>query len=527
MLRTLRRGIEKESLRTDRDGRLADTPHPAELGSALAHPHITTDFSEAQLELITGVHVDVDACLAELTELHQFVYRHIGDEILWSASMPCGLPDDELIPLARYGASNVGRAKTVYRQGLSHRYGRRMQTISGIHYNFSLPDEGWPALQRVDGSSDPVREYRDAAYFALIRNFRRHSWLLLYLFGASPAVCSSFLEGHAHSLQTLASGTLYLPHATSLRMGPLGYQSDAQASLAVSFNCLDSYAASLSKALSEPYPAYERIGVHDGNGLYRQLATTLLQIENEFYGTIRPKRSIRPGERPLRALADRGVEYVEVRCLDIDPFFAVGIGAQTMHFLDVFLLHCLLADSAPDTPQEIAAISRNQHLVAQRGREPGLALHDGERERTLHDWGSALLAACEPIADALDAARAAGCANAQGSIGASPRPRPHRDALAAAHAALAEPSRTPSARSLEELHAHYDESFRAFALARSLANRDELLARELDAQAQARQESAAARSLAEQKRIEAADAMPFEIYRRRYLAGELGIDEAR
>ncbi len=529
-LRVLRRGIEKESLRTDRYGRLAATPHPAELGSALAHPHITTDFSEAQLELITGVHVSVDACLGELVELHQFVYRHIDDEILWSASMPCGLPDDEQIPLARYGSSNVGRAKTVYRQGLSHRYGRRMQTISGIHYNFSLPDEAWAALQRVDGSGESARAWRDAAYFALIRNFRRHSWLLLYLFGASPAACSSFLDGHPNSLETLASGTLYLPYATSLRMGPLGYQSDAQASLEVSFNCLESYAASLSKALSEPWPAYERIGVHDGNGLYRQLATTLLQIENEFYGTIRPKRSIRPGERPLHALDDRGVEYVEVRCLDIDPFFVVGIGAQTMRFLDVFLLHCLLADSPPDTPQEIAAISRNQHLVAQRGREPGLLLHDAEGERPLHAWGSELLAACAPIADALDAAHGAARPQAgseDGTESSAPRSRPHRDALEAAQAALADPSRTPSARMLQQLRAHHDESFRAFALARSLANRDELLARALDGQAQARQEQVVAASLEEQKRIEAADAMSFETYRRRYLAGELGGEDVR
>ncbi len=530
-LRDLRRGIEKESLRTGRDGRLSLTPHPAVLGSALTHPHITTDFSEAQLELITGVHADVDGCLAELIELHQFVYRQLDDEILWSASMPCGLPEDDAIPLARYGSSNVGRAKTVYRQGLAHRYGRRMQTISGIHYNFSLPDEGWSALQRVDGSSESERAYRDASYFALIRNFRRHSWLLLYLFGASPAVCSSFLAGHAHALQPLGAGTLYLPHATSLRMGPLGYQSDAQASLAVSFNCLESYAASLSKALSEPYPAYESIGVHDGNGLYRQLATTLLQIENEFYGTIRPKRSIRPGERPLRAIADRGVEYIEVRCLDIDPFYAVGIGAQTMRFLDAFLLHCLLADSAPDTPQEIAAISHNQHLVAQHGRDPALMLHDGAHERSVREWGGALLDACAPIAEALDAAHAAAGGGSSGREasnegGPPPAARPHREAIEAARAALADASRTPSARLLRELHERYDDSFRAFALARSLSNRDELLVRPLDANAHARQERSVERSLVEQKRIEATETMPFEVYRRRYLAGELGTGDA-
>ncbi|MCD6681253.1 MAG: glutamate--cysteine ligase [Burkholderiaceae bacterium] len=532
VLGALRRGVEKESLRTQRDGRLSQMPHPAALGSALTHPHITTDFSEAQIELITGVHADAQACLSELTELHQFVYRHLDGEILWSASMPCGLPADDEIPLARYGRSNLGRAKTVYRQGLSHRYGRRMQTISGIHYNFSLPDDAWRSLQHADASREDARAYRDASYFSLIRNFRRHSWLLLYLFGASPAVCSSFLDGHSHTLQPMGAGTLYLPYATSLRMGPLGYQSDAQASLAVSFNCFDSYAASLSKALSEPYPAYEDIGIHDGNGLYRQLATTLLQIENEFYGTIRPKRSIRPGERPLRALAERGVEYVEVRCLDIDPFFAAGIGTQTMRFLDAFLLHCLLADSPPDTPQEIAALSHNQHRVAQYGRDAAMLLRDGGRERSLRDWGGELLDACAPIAEALDAAQDSACddeAPDEHGSGDAARPigtRLHREALDAARAALEDPSRTPSARTLHELHTRYDNSFRAFALARSLANRDELMARALDPAAQARQERSAEQSLDEQRRIEASEAMPFEVYRRRYLAGELGTGDS-
>jgi len=225
-LKALKRGIEKESLRVRPDGTLATSPHPVRLGSALAHPNVTTDFSEAQLELITGVHDSADACLTELTEIHQFVYRAIGEELLWCASMPCRLPaDDGDIPIGRYGTSNVGRAKSIYRMGLSHRYGRRMQTISGIHYNFSLPGD-----------------VSNAAYFALIRNFRRHSWLLLYLFGASPAVCASFVEGRAHELERLSPDTFYLPHATSLRMGRLGYQSDAQSSLAVSYNNLESYA---------------------------------------------------------------------------------------------------------------------------------------------------------------------------------------------------------------------------------------------------------------------------------------------
>ncbi|HEX5738427.1 MAG TPA: glutamate--cysteine ligase, partial [Hydrogenophaga sp.] len=331
-LRGMRRGIEKESLRALPDGRLALTPHPAALGSALTHPHITTDYSESQLELITGVHESVAGCLEELNEIHQFTVRSLhkartggSDEMLWASSMPCGLPTDETIPLGRYGSSNVGRAKSVYRMGLGHRYGRRMQTISGIHYNWSLP-----GLASED-------------YFALIRNFRRHAFLLLTLFGASPAVCSSFVEGREHELQTLGERTLYMPHGTSLRMGRLGYQSEAQASLAVSYNSLEGYAASLHDALTRPWPAYEALGIRNPGGEYNQLATTLLQIENEFYGTIRPKRVIFPGERPLHALRERGVEYIEVRLMDLDPFETIGIGASTLRFLDVFLMHCLLS----------------------------------------------------------------------------------------------------------------------------------------------------------------------------------------
>src|SRR5512138_1668202 len=312
-LRSMRRGVEKESLRVLPTGALALTPHPAALGSALTHQRITTDYSESQLELITGPHRDAQGCLQELTQIHQFVYRALRDtgEMLWVGSMPCGLPTDETIPIGQYGTSNIGHAKSVYRMGLGHRYGRRMQTISGIHYNWSLPGLG------------------NDEYFALIRNFRRHSFVLLTLFGASPAVCSSFVAGREHELQPLSPQTLYLPHATSLRMGRLGYQSDAQARLSVSYNNLESYAASLQEALTQPYPAYEAIGVRNPGGEYNQLATTLLQIENEFYGTIRPKRLIKSGERPLHALRDRGVEYVEVRCMDLDPFEPLGIDAAT------------------------------------------------------------------------------------------------------------------------------------------------------------------------------------------------------
>jgi glutamate--cysteine ligase len=484
----MRRGIEKESLRAQPNGKLALTPHPAALGSPLTHPHVTTDFSESQLELVTGAHRDVQACLTELTEIHQAVTRVLadaGDEMMWVSSMPCGLPTDETIPIGRYGASNVGRAKSVYRMGLGHRYGRRMQTISGIHYNWSLP-----------GLSNEE-------YFGLIRNFRRQSFLLLVLFGASPAICSSFVEGRTHELQTLSEWTRYMPYGTSLRMGRLGYQSDAQSSLSVSYNSLEGYGESLQDALTTPYPPYEAVGVINPGGDYNQLATSLLQIENEFYGTIRPKRVIFPGERPLHALRERGVEYVEVRCMDLDPFETVGIGASTARFLDAFLLHCLLEDSPPDTPDEIAALARNQHRTAARGREPGLKLEREGAEVELMAWGAEIIDACRPIADALD--RAYG-----GSA--------HRAAVEAAHASLASPASLPSARVIDTMVREYEKSYTGFVSALSQRTRETLLDLPFSADRQAHFAKLAKESVAEQRRIEEADTMPFEIYRQEYLA---------
>jgi glutamate--cysteine ligase len=484
-LKAMRRGIEKESLRARPDGRLATTPHAAALGSPLTHAHITTDFSESQLELITGAQTSVDATLLELMHIHQVVYRAIGDEILWAGSMPCQLPPDDEIPLGHYGKSNVGLAKTIYRMGLGYRYGRRMQTISGIHYNWSLPEQG------------------NEEYFALVRNFRRSAWLLFYLFGASPAVCESFVDGNpAHGLQKLAPGTLYLPHATSLRMGRLGYQSDAQSTLAVSYNSLEEYGRSLYDALTTPYAPYEKIGVRDEKGEYRQLATSLLQIENEFYGKIRPKRRIQPGERPLHALRERGVEYVEVRLMDLDPFSPVGITAPVCRFLDVFLLHCLLSESPPDSPGEIAAINRNQDRVAGRGRELGLMLERDGREVPMKTWGAAMVAECAPIAHKVDEA-----------LGGTA----YRDAVRAAAAALEDPDALPSARVLHAMQRNHEGSYVRFVLAESLLHRGSLLGMRLAAKVEEEFADMARASLAKQRQIEAQDRVDFETYRRKYL----------
>jgi glutamate--cysteine ligase len=486
-LRGMRRGIERETLRVQPEGSLALTPHPQALGSALTHPCITTDFSESQLELITGAHDSTAAVDRELQQIHRFVARVLGDEAMWAASMPCRLPPDETIPIGRYGSSNVGRAKSIYRMGLGLRYGRRMQTISGIHYNWSLPG--------VD----------DAGYFGLIRNFRRHAFVLLRLFGASPAVCACFVEGRRHTLQAIGPDTYGLPHATSLRMGRLGYQSDAQAALNVSYNSLSGYAASLHGALTTPFPPYEAIGVRNLGGEYNQLATSLLQIENEFYGTIRPKRTIRTGERPLRALRERGVEYVEVRCMDLDPFEPTGIHLQTMQFLDIFLLHCLLSDSPPDSPEETVALSRNQHLVASHGRQAGLMLERSGSACSAQAWGQEILDELMPLAELLDR-RLGGVAHAQ--------------AVQAAQRQWAEPDTTPSARVLQVMQADFGGCFHSLALSQTQQARRHWLEQALEPEVQQRFEMAAEVSRREQRQRESADVLPFEDYRQQYLAPE-------
>jgi len=480
----MRRGIEKEGLRVLPDGTLAADAHPRALGSALTHPHITTDFSESQLELVTGVHAGIGDCLRELTDIHREVLQAIGTQRMWASSMPGHLPPDGAIPIGYYGTSNVGQAKRVYRNGLVHRYGARMQTISGIHYNWS-----------IDGATTED-------YFALIRNFRRHVFVLLMLFGASPAVTKGFVAGLDHGLRPLGADTLHLPHATSLRMGRLGYQSDAQSALCVSYNHLDGYARSLHGALIGSHPPYEALGIQAPDGSYRQLDTSLLQIENEFYSPIRPKRVTKPGERPLHALRERGVEYVEVRCMDLQPELTVGIDAHTLRVLDVFLLWAMTSDSPPDSPQEIRELVENQRLVAARGREPGLSLRRNGDSVLLADWAADVMAQGLPLARHLDEVHATDT---------------FTQAWLRATQDLQHNEHLPSARALQAMQQLHAGEHAAFGLAASDRVREALLAQPLSADEREAALLRVNRSWQAQAEIEAADRLTFEAYRQQFL----------
>ncbi|MFK8015472.1 MAG: glutamate--cysteine ligase [Gammaproteobacteria bacterium] len=497
-----RYGIERETLRVDAAGALAMTPHPAALGSALTHPSITTDFSEALLEFVTGAVSQPWEVIQELCDVHRFTYDRIGDETLWPLSMPCTVMHDEAIPLARYGNSNVGRMKTAYRRGLGHRYGRAMQTIAGIHFNFSPAASFWRQLASARGDERAPGEFQSAAYFALLRNFRRYAWLVLYLFGASPAVCRSFLDGRDHALQLFDSDTLYLPNATSLRMSDLGYTSAAQARLNISLNSLDEYVAGLTRAIQTPYPPYAKIGLRNGDQ-WRQLSSNILQIANEFYSVVRPKRVANSGEKPTSALRDRGVEYVEIRALDVNPFDPVGVGQNQVRFMECFLLFCAVCNCEVISSAEQVDVEFNQLEVAARGRAPQLTLRCGGKPRALREWSLAIFDQLSIIATRLD--RAAGGGH-------------YVDAVSAYRDSVEDPSLTPSARVLDAMRdgrrSHAD-----FGV--ELAGEHKNYFRDMEPLQPERMAAlldSVDASLARQRDIEAADAVSFEDYLRDYFA---------
>lgn len=402
------RGIERESLRMQNNGFLSQADHPLSLGSALTHPHITTDYSEALMEFITPPKESIAEALNFLTDIHAVVHRHLENgEKLWTLSMPCMLDEkEENIRLAQYGTSNIGKFKTLYRHGLGIRYGRRMQTISGVHYNVSFPDALFEQLQQHEQDDAlkalSLQDYRSHRYLGLIRNFIRLTPLVMYLVGASPSVCKCFMTGREHQLLPLIKGTLFLPYATALRMGRFGYQNSAQKQLGIHYNNLDSYVAELQKAVNSPYAQFSHLGLNNAEGEPIQINDHVLQIENEYYSLVRPKQVPRAGETPSQALADRGIGYVELRAVDVNPYSAIGINEDTAGFLEVVALYCLLQDSPDLWDEEQDVIEQNQTEVVNRGRAPNAKIIEAGAEYPLLEWLQQHLNAMQPLATLLN-----------------------------------------------------------------------------------------------------------------------------
>ena len=367
----------------------------------MTNRYITTDFSEALLEFVTPASSTTWETLKWVCEIHQFTYAQLGDEMLWPASMPCQIPADPEIPLARYGSSNIGQMKTIYRRGLGYRYGRQMQTIAGVHFNYSVPQQFWKTYRDMSGVTANLEEFRSEQYLGLIRNFRRMGWIVLYLFGASPALCKSFTGARALALKSFSDCTFFEPFGTSLRMSDLGYSNQNQSRINISLNSLEEYVRDLGRAIRTPEPSYEKIGVKV-DGVYRQLNANLLQIENEFYSPVRPKRVTRSGERPTTALQREGIEYVEVRSLDINVFDPCGVNQNTMRFMEAFLIYCLLLDSPKFDQARLDEIASNQTATAKQGRDPAFRLQRNGKPTSIRDWATEIIEGVLAVAGQLD-----------------------------------------------------------------------------------------------------------------------------
>ena len=499
-------GLERESLRVSPEGRIAQTPHPQALGAALTHPAITTDFSEALTEVITSPCASVGAVLAELGEIQKFVSLHLDEELMWAGSMPCVVEGGDSIPIAEYGDSNIGMMKKVYRRGLGYRYGRTMQVIAGVHFNYSFSEAFWREFQRLEGDAQTLQDFKSERYMGMIRNILRYGWLIPYLFGASPAVCKSFLRGKPTLLSSFSKGTAYEEYATSLRMGNIGYTNNKESlsGIKANYNSLHDYVESLDCAIRTPFAEYEAIGVKV-DGEYRQLNANILQIENEYYSTVRPKQAPGKTEMPIHALRDRGIEYVELRSLDINMFEPLGVSAEQLYFLEVFMLYCLLRPSAVLSESEIDEIDINLLLVAHNGRKPSMMLQCNDSPVSLKEWASRLMLAMQPVAAILDRAR---------------QSTHYSASLKAQCACIGDVSKTPSARILRAMRDHQEEYF-YFAKRMSVLHQQFFAGQPISPAAVDRLTHMAQQSIARKQQIEAADAIDFDTFLRQYYAQSL------
>jgi glutamate--cysteine ligase len=505
-LSTSKIGLEKESLRVLPEGGISQTPHPLAWGSALTNSLITTDFSEALAELITPPCDSVTEVIQSLDDIQNFVYRNLDNEILWATSMPCVVAGETSIPLAQYGSSNAAQMKTVYRRGLGLRYGRAMQVIAGVHFNYSFSEKFWRLYQQLLNNKDDYQEFVSEQYMGLVRNLLRYGWLVPYLFGASPSVCKSFLNGKRTMLQEFNDNTYYEPYATSLRLGDIGYQNNKEdlAGIKACYDSLDAYVESMKCAISTPNPVFEEIGVKV-NGEYQQLNANILQIENEYYSSVRPKQIVQGNENPSTALSKRGIAYVELRSLDVNAFDPHGINSDQLYFLEVFMLFCLLQSSPVLSQSEVNAIDENLLLVAHQGRKPGLDLQrinlaQGDEKISLQDWASELCNSMKGVANLLDQANY--CENYFSSVKSQ-------------IASVFDPELTPSARMISDMKEH-EEGFFHYAQRMSEHHYQYYKNHPLSANKIQFFEDMAAESIAKQKQIETNDSISFDEYLKNY-----------
>ena len=489
---SINRGIERECLRVSLEGTIAQTPHNQSLGSALMHPYITTDYSESLLEFVTPVFQDSQKLLDFLRDLHIFTLQNIDHDILWCNSMPCHLQKDIPIPIANYGTSNLGKMKRIYRKGLLHRYGSPMQTISGIHFNFSLNDSFFEKLHKQERSSLSLQEYKSKKYMDAIRNIHRHSWVIPYFLGSSPFICSSFFKttGGHHILKNFDNkGTLSIDGGTSLRLSSFGYNSTQQSKFYISRNSIQEYCQNMQKILTQTCENWKKLTGE------QQLNNNLLQLENEHYSCVRPKRTILTGESPNHALRKRGIEYIEIRSVDINNFSPIGIELNQILFLDIFILHCLFTNSEHYGEAEAQKYRNNREITVLSGRQPNTTLYLSGGDIKLTEWGHKLFDSFLEIAEFIDES--------------------HYNAILDFQKSLLNSSLLPSSKQEQALR-QSGQGFFEKTLEQSTIMSQSLKSQTLSSQSHKHLKETAAKSLQQQKNLETQDEFSFDDFLSHY-----------
>lgn len=331
-------GIEKESVRVNENGELATTPHPEIFGEKTENPYITVDFSESQIEMITPTVNSVEKAYDFLRNIHEIVATNLKDEYLWSQSVPPILPSEELIPLGKFPQN---KELEKYREKLALKYGRKKQLLSGIHFNFSFDDEFLKELYELSKEKTSFKEFKNNIYLKISRNYFKYGWMIIYLLGASPVIHETYLQKCIDKMKKFTDDTYYFEDLVSFRNGSCGYRNEKD--FFVNYESVDKYVESLERLIEKES----------------------ISSAKEYYSPIRLKTK-KPKEI-LKELKNSGIEYLEFRSIDLNPFSEIGIEKVDLEFLHLFILFLFLKDDEPFEEKDYFRYLKNQEILANRG----------------------------------------------------------------------------------------------------------------------------------------------------------------
>ncbi|MDK0758875.1 bifunctional glutamate--cysteine ligase GshA/glutathione synthetase GshB [Clostridium perfringens] len=366
-------GLEKENVRVTERGNLALTPHPKAFGDREKNAYIKTDFSESQLEMVTPVCNTLEEVYSFICNLNKVVSLEImkNGEFLWPQSNPPILPREEEIPIAKLS----NREDELYRENLSYKYGKKKQVISGIHYNFSFKEEFIKLLYKELKVEKDFREFKDDIYLRMARNFQKYHWLLIYLTGASPVFHESYIEEIKEEGEILGEDSYYIKDDTSLRNSSYGYKNKKD--YYVSYNSIGEYASDIKNLVKDKE----------------------IQSIKEYYNPIRLKSL--GSEDMLESLLNKGIDYLEVRLLDLDPLSIQGVSKETLYLVHLFMIYTLLKENKEITYKDQEEFFKNHDMVALKGRNEEAVIHENGVPVLLKDKGREILSEMDEIVEIL------------------------------------------------------------------------------------------------------------------------------